>query len=331
MTNPTNNDFNQRIKNCITNGQFDELPNHEQGKVRDSYNLPDGRRLMIATDRQSAFDLILASVPHKGQVLNQTSQFWFEKTNHICPNHVLDFPDPNIVITKRLEMLPIEIIVRDYMTGSTETSIWPMYQRGERNLYGHSFPDNLVKNQKLKDTIITPTTKALQGEHDAPITATEIIETNLLSKTIWDEVSEKALALFNIGKKIASENGLILVDTKYEFGLNDQNQVTLADEIHTPDSSRYWIKSSYDSQMENKKEPISLDKEFLRLWITSQCDPYKEPIPEIPQETLVIFSGKYIQLFEQITGEKFEMPPINQSVQERVHICLKNTFPEYFA
>ena len=171
MTNPRDDDFDQRIKNCITNGQFDELPNHEHGKVRDSYNLPDGRRVMIATDRQSAFDFILASVPHKGQVLNQTSQFWFEKTSHICPNHILDFPDPNIVITKRLKMLPIEIVVRNYMTGSTETSIWPMYQRGERNLYGHKFPDNLVKNEKLQTTIITPTTKALQGEHDAPITA----------------------------------------------------------------------------------------------------------------------------------------------------------------
>ena len=162
------------LEHCLSEAKVAELPGHESGKVRDSYNLPDGRRIMIATDRQSAFDFILASVPYKGQVLNQISQFWFEITKEICPNHAIEFPDPNIIVTQHLEMLPIEIIVRDYLTGSTETSIWPMYQRGERRMYGHNFPNNLVKNQKLPSTIITPTTKAIQGEHDAPITAKEI-------------------------------------------------------------------------------------------------------------------------------------------------------------
>ena len=318
------------LKNCLHEARFDELPEYVQGKVRDSYNLPDGRRIMIATDRQSAFDVILASVPFKGQVLNQISKFWFDHTHDICPNHVLDFPDPNAVITQNLEMLPIEIIVRDYMTGSTETSIWPMYQRGERTMYGHDFEDGLVKNQKLPTTIITPTTKASQGEHDAPITAKEIVDQNLLSQKLWDEVSKKALALFSKGREISEKNGLILVDTKYEFGISKSGVLTIADEIHTPDSSRFWIKKSYDLKMRAQAEPESLDKEFLRLWINQKCDPYKDPIPDIPEETLIEFSEKYIQLYEKVTGEAFKKPQANKSIKERVYNNLANQLPEYF-
>ena len=318
------------LENCLHEARFDELPEYVQGKVRDSYNLPDGRRIMIATDRQSAFDVILASVPFKGQVLNQISKFWFEQTHDICPNHVLNFPDPNAVITQNLEMLPIEIIVRDYMTGSTETSIWPMYQRGERTMYGHDFEDGLVKNQKLPTTIITPTTKASQGEHDAPITAKEIVDQNLLSQKLWDEVSKKALALFSKGREISEKNGLILVDTKYEFGISKSGVLTIADEIHTPDSSRFWIKKSYDLKMRAQAEPESLDKEFLRLWINQKCDPYKDPIPDIPEETLIEFSEKYIQLYEKVTGEAFKKPQANKSIKERVYNNLANQLPEYF-
>ena len=318
------------LENCLHEARFDELPEYVQGKVRDSYNLPDGRRIMIATDRQSAFDVILASVPFKGQVLNQISKFWFEHTNDICPNHVLNFPDPNAVITQNLEMLPIEIIVRDYMTGSTETSIWPMYQRGERTMYGHKFQDGLVKNQKLPTTIITPTTKASQGEHDAPITAQEIVNQKLLSQKLWDEVSKKALALFAKGKEISEKNGLILVDTKYEFGISKSGVLTIADEIHTPDSSRFWVKHSYSDKMRAKAEPESLDKEFLRLWINQKCDPYKDPIPDIPKETLIEFSKKYIQLYETVTGEVFKKPQENESIKERVYNNLAKQLPEYF-
>jgi len=325
------NEFNKIHKNCLTDGLFSELPNHESGKVRDSYNLPGRQRIMVSTDRQSAFDLILAAVPFKGQVLNQTSQFWFEETKDICPNHVLSFPDPNVIITQHLQMLPVEIVVRDYMTGSTETSIWPMYKKGLRNLYGHNFPENILKNQKLPKTIITPTTKALQGEHDTPITAEEIIKTNLLSKETWEEVTQKALALFTRGKKIASKNGLILVDTKYEFGLDQNGILTIADEIHTPDSSRFWIKKSYERCMETGKNPESLDKEFLRLWITSCCDPYKDQIPPIPQDTLIEFSKKYIQLYEQVTGQKFKAPNIDQPIRERIYTNLKFAYPLYFS
>ncbi|MCH7864350.1 MAG: phosphoribosylaminoimidazolesuccinocarboxamide synthase [Proteobacteria bacterium] len=322
---------NQRlIANCLTGADFPELPGHQSGKVRESYDLPDGRRIMIATDRQSAFDYVLAAVPFKGQVLNQTAMFWFEKTKDICPNHVIDAPDPNVVVARRLDMLPVEMVVRDYLTGSTETSIWPMYDRGERRLYGHDFPDGMAKNQKLPSTILTPTTKAAQGEHDAPITAAEIVEQGLLSQDQWDELAALSLALFARGREIAAANGLILVDTKYEFGTDGDGRITLADEIHTPDSSRFWIAETYPGRLEAGREPESLDKEFLRLWITGRCDPYNEPIPHIPADTLVEFSGRYVNLYEQVTGLAFQKPDLETSIPERVRASLSTAFPEYF-
>ncbi|MBK17931.1 MAG: phosphoribosylaminoimidazolesuccinocarboxamide synthase [Rhodospirillaceae bacterium] len=316
---------------CLGEAQFPELPNFEQGKVRESYALPDGRRVMVATDRQSAFDQVLASVPYKGQVLNQTARFWFDQTEDICPNHVIDYPDPNVIIAKDLSMLPVEMVVRDYITGSTETSIWPMYERGERTLYGIEFPEGLTKNQKLPETILTPTTKAAQGDHDAPITPEEIVAQGLLSQEQWDELARISLAIFARGREVAAKNGLILVDTKYEFGLDESGAITLADEVHTPDSSRYWLASSYDQRLADGKEPESLDKEFLRLWIAGKCDPYKDPIPEIPNETIVEFSGKYIALYEQVTGLKFEHPAGDQPVGDRVRANLKSALPEYFS
>jgi len=330
MNDQTPENIKTILANCLTDGAYPELPGHESGKVRESYDLPDGRRVMIATDRQSAFDVILAAVPYKGQVLNQTAKFWFDQTADICPNHLLDVPDPNVVIAERLDMLPIEMIVRDYMTGSTETSIWPMYQRGERVLYGHDFPDGLVKNQKLPSTIITPTTKAAQGDHDAPITAEEIVDQGLLTQAQWDEVSSKSLALFAKGREISAQNGLILVDTKYEFGIDANGVITVADEIHTPDSSRFWITETYQSRLDAGKEPNSLDKEFLRLWVNERCDPYKDEIPEIPADTLMEFSAKYVRLYEQVTGQKFETPSADKSVRDRIRENLAKALPEYF-
>jgi len=318
------------LDNCLTEALFPELPGHQSGKVRESYDLPDGRRVMIATDRQSAFDHVLTAVPCKGQVLNQTAMFWFDQTQDICPNHVIEAPDPNIVFVQRLDMLPVEMVVRDYMTGSTDTSIWPMYERGERVLYGHDFPDGLVKNQKLPGTILTPTTKAAQGEHDAPITAIEIVEQNLLSQDQWDKLAELSLAIFARGREIANDNGLILVDTKYEFGLDRDGHITLADEIHTPDSSRYWIADSYAGRLDAGDEPESLDKEFLRLWIRGICDPYKDPIPEIPAATLMEFSGKYVDLYERVTGLDFQKPTMETPMADRIRSCLTKTLPEFF-
>lgn len=315
---------------CLTEANFPELPNFQEGKVRDSYELPDGRRIMITTDRQSAFDRVLAAVPFKGQVLNQTARFWFDQTADICPNHVLEYPDPNIIVAKNLSMLPVEMVVRDYITGSTETSIWPMYQRGARVLYGIRFPDGLVKNQKLPETILTPTTKAEQGDHDAPITPKDIVARGLLSQAQWDELARLSLAIFARGREIAAGNGLILVDTKYEFGLDEQGRITLADEVHTPDSSRYWYARSYSDRVAQGLEPESLDKEFLRLWIAERCDPYKDPIPDIPPETLIEFSEKYIALFELVTGQPFERPSVDMPVHDRVRANLAKAFPEYF-
>jgi len=323
-------DQEKLLANCLTEVDFPELPNHYRGKVREAYDLPDGRRVMIATDRQSAFDLILAAVPYKGQVLNQIARFWFDETADICANHVIEEPDPNVAIVRGLNMLPVEMVVRDYMTGSTDTSIWPMYERGERHLYGHQFIDGLVKNQKLPATIITPTTKAEQGEHDAPITAVEIVEQGLLSQDIWDELARISLALFARGREIAAKNGLILVDTKYEFGLDADGNITLADEIHTPDSSRYWIADSYLEKLQNGQDPESLDKEFLRLWVRGQCDPYNEPVPEIPAATLLEFSAKYIQLFEQVTGQTFYRAPADIAVSDRIRQNLMRVLPDYF-
>ncbi|MFL5206521.1 MAG: phosphoribosylaminoimidazolesuccinocarboxamide synthase, partial [Microvirga sp.] len=193
-----------------------ELPNHYRGKVRDNYDLPDGRRIIIASDRISAFDQNLAAIPLKGQVLTQTAKFWFEATADICPNHVLEYPDPNVVVGRRLSMLPVEMVVRDYLTGSTDTAIWPMYRDGRRTVYGIPLPDGMKKNDKLPATILTPTTKAEQGGHDAPITAEEIVAQGLLTHKQWDEVAALSLAIFARGREIAAKNGLILVDTKFE-------------------------------------------------------------------------------------------------------------------
>jgi phosphoribosylaminoimidazole-succinocarboxamide synthase len=321
-------DIQAILDSRLTDATFTQLPNLQRGKVRESYDLPDGRRVMISTDRQSAFDKVLAAVPYKGQVLNQTARFWFEHTADICPNHVIDYPDPNVTVGRRLTMLPVEMVVRSYLTGSTNTSIWPMYERGERVMYGHRLPDSLSKNEALPETILTPTTKA--ADHDAPITAAELVEQGLVTAAQWDELATRSLALFARGQEIAARNGLILVDTKYEFGLDDNGVITLADEVHTPDSSRYWMADNYKERLAKGQEPDSLDKEFLRLWVNERCDPYNEPIPEIPPETLITFSDKYIRLYELVTGHQFQKPTPGKSVRDRVEANLRLAFPEYF-
>jgi len=318
------------IANCLTEAEFPELPNFYRGKVRDTYALDDGRSVFITTDRQSAFDRVLAAVPFKGQVLNQTARFWFDRTRDICPNHVIDDPDPNVAIVRQLAMLPVEMVVRSYLTGSTDTAIWPMYERGGRVLYGHPFPDGMKKNQRLDETILTPTTKGAAGAHDVPITPADAVARGLVSQAQWDELAEKSLALFAHGREIAARNGLILVDTKYEFGVDENGVITLADEVHTPDSSRYWIAETYESRFAAGENPDSLDKEFLRLWVSERCDPYSEPIPEIPAETLMEFSGRYIALYERVTGRAFERPRADRPVKERIRAALARTLPEYF-
>lgn len=299
-----------------------ELPNHYRGKVRDNYDLADGRRIIIATDRLSAFDQALTALPLKGQVLTQTARFWFEATRDVCRNHVLEYPDPNVVVCRRLKIMPVEIVVRDYLAGTTGTSIWPMYKAGRREMYGIRFPDGMRENQKLPHTIITPTSKAMDGAHDAPLTVAEIVSQNLLTETQWRTVSELALALFARGREISRQHRLILVDTKYEFGFDEDGRIVLADEIHTPDSSRYWFLDSYEQRFAAGQRPESFDKDFVRTWVTARCDPYKDPIPPIPREVILDAAKIYIDVFERITGQTFEAPDLKLPILERIRANL---------
>lgn len=311
----------------LSEAHFPELPNYYRGKVRENYDLPDGSRIIISTDRLSAFDRILTCIPYKGQVLTQTARYWFEKTADICPNHVIAYPDPAVVVGKRLDILPVEIVVRGYLAGTTGTSILTLYKKGERRMYGVSLPDGLKDNQKLPEPIITPTSKAFDGGHDEPLTPDEIVSKGLLTQAQWDRLSRYALALFHRGQELAAKNGLILVDTKYEFGTDADGTIILADEIHTPDSSRYWIASSYESAFEAGKRPESFDKDFVRAWVAERCDPYHDEIPEIPASLIAETSKVYIRAFEAITGERFQPDDTGETPLARVRANLKAYFP----
>jgi phosphoribosylaminoimidazole-succinocarboxamide synthase len=310
----------------LSEAHFPELPNYYRGKVRENYDLPDGRRIIISTDRLSAFDRILTCIPYKGQVLTQTARYWFEATKDICPNHVIDYPDSNVVIGKRLDILPVEIVVRGYLAGTTGTSILTLYKKGEREMYGMRLPDGMRDNQKLPEPVITPTSKEFDGGHDEPLTPTEIVERGLLSETEWETLSRYALALFARGQELAAKSGLILVDTKYEFGTDENGSIILADEIHTPDSSRYWLADSYQASFEAGTRPASFDKDFVRAWVAERCDPYKDEIPEIPAELIQQTSDVYIQAYEAITGQPFVPDDSGTTSKERVRRNLSPYF-----
>jgi phosphoribosylaminoimidazole-succinocarboxamide synthase len=314
------------LDQVLADATIPELPNHYRGKVRDNYDLPDGRRIIIATDRLSAFDRIITAIPLKGQVLTQIARFWFDATGDICSNHVLEYPDPNVLVCRRLSIMPVEIVVRDYLTGTTATSIWPMYRSGQREIYGLHFPEGLRENEKLPATIITPTTKAFEGGHDEPLTVGDIVARKLLAPHQWETVSRLALALFARGREIAAKHGLILVDTKYEFGFDADGAIVLADEIHTPDSSRYWLAKSYQRRFEAGEVPETLDKDFVRRWVTARCDPYRDPIPPIPREIIAEAAHLYIEVFETITGRSFDFPDPAQPVLDRIRANLARYF-----
>jgi phosphoribosylaminoimidazole-succinocarboxamide synthase len=297
------------LDGILEDATIPELPNHYRGKVRDNYDLPDGRRIIIATDRLSAFDRIITAIPLKGQVLTEIARFWFEATADLCPNHVIDYPDPNVVLCRRLDIMPVEIVVRDYLAGTTSTSILSMYKAGRREMYGIAFADGLRANEKLPQTVITPTTKAMDGGHDEELSPAEILERRLLTPAQWDEVSARALALFARGRAVAREHGLILADTKYEFGFDRDGRIVLADEIHTPDSSRYWQAATYDRRLAAGEPPESLDKDFVRRWVVERCDPYRDPIPPIPPEIVLEAARVYVEVYETITGRSFPLPP----------------------
>jgi phosphoribosylaminoimidazole-succinocarboxamide synthase len=303
-----------------------ELPNYYRGKVRENYDLPDGSRILIASDRISAFDVNLAVIPLKGQVLTGVARYWFNETRDICPNHVIDYPDPNVLVSRRLQMMPVEIVVRDYLAGTTSTSILQMYKQGKRSMYGHAFPDGLRDNAKLPATILTPTTKADQGDHDAPLSGAEVVAKKLLTETQWSEVSSIALKLFARGRELAARRGLILVDTKYEFGFDENGAIVLADEVHTPDSSRYWLQESYAAKLESGQAPDTFDKDFVRRWVVSQCDPYKEKIPPIPEDVILQAAAIYVSAFEKITGKRFPLPDPSVPPLTRVRENLRKYF-----
>src|SRR3989338_3243940 len=297
--------ISQNLKNVLTETNIG-IGEKKVGKVRDRYELPD-KLILVTTDRQSAFDRILAAIPFKGQVLNQTSAWWFDKTKHIIGNHVLAVPDPNVTIAKKCIVFPVEFVVRGYITGTTSTSAWINYEKGVRDFCGNVLPEGLQKNQKFDSPIITPTTKS--DEHDRLISPAQIVSEGLMTRADWEYVSDKALELFTFGQEIAASHGLILVDTKYEFGKDAAGNILLVDEIHTPDSSRYWMAQTYGDRLADSKEPENIDKEFLRLWFVEHCDPYNDKeLPEAPEELVVELSRRYIQLYEMITGEKFQFP-----------------------
>jgi phosphoribosylaminoimidazole-succinocarboxamide synthase len=311
-----------RAHQILADATIPELPNHYRGKVRDNYDLPDGRRVIIASDRLSAFDRILCAVPFKGQVLTQTARFWFEATRDICPNHVLEYPDPNVVIGQRLDILPVEVVVRGYLAGTTGTSILTLYKAGQREMYGIRLPDGMRDNEKLPHPVLTPTSKAFDGGHDEPLTPDDILARELLTAAQWRQLSSYALALFDRGQRMAAARGLILADTKYEFGLDPAGRIVLADEIHTPDSSRYWRRASYDARFEAGERPDSFDKDFVRSWVAARCDPYKDPVPDIPEQLILDTAAVYVEAFETITGQSFALPVSDTRPIDRIRAAL---------
>ncbi len=287
---------------------------YRQGKVRDMYLLPD-IRILIATDRQSAFDHVLGAIPLKGAVLNRIAQYWFDKTSDIVPNQVLEVPDANVTVARELQMLPVEIVVRRYLTGSTDTSVWTNYSRGVRDFCGVKLREGMVKNQRFDAAIITPTTKA--EDHDESISPQQIVKRGLVAHDRWEEIEQVALALFARGTEMAADQGLILVDTKYEMGLDNDGNLTIADEIHTPDSSRFWIAATYEGRHANGEEPESLDKEFLRLWLRDR-NISDDNIPELDDDIRVQVAERYIDLYQRVTGEAFDAAPDTGPIAERI-------------
>ena len=305
----------EHIKDVLVETNFTNLGERKVGKVRDIYTMPD-KIILVSTDRHSSFDRVIAHVPFKGEVLNQISLFWFENTKDIIQNHVVSCPDPSVLVAKKCKPLPIEAILRGDITGVPSTSLWTHYSSGTRDFGNFTLPDGLKKNQKLDEPVFTPTTK--HEEHDRPISPAEMVAEGLVTKEIADEVERVAKALFKKGQELALVRGLILVDTKYEFGIDGNGKLTLIDEIHTPDSSRYWKANSYNDRFSKAEEPEYFDKEFLRIWFKDHCDPYKDKVlPGAPEDLVAELSRRYIEIYEMITGKHFEHD-FSMTTEERV-------------
>jgi phosphoribosylaminoimidazole-succinocarboxamide synthase len=286
----------------------------QQGKVRESYVQQD-RRIIVTTDRVSAFDCIIGTIPFKGQVLNQLAGFWFEKTRNIVPNHVIAIPDPNVMVVHECEQLPLEFIVRGYVTGVTKTSAWYNYERGVRNFCGNPLPEGLKKDQKLARPILTPTTK--HEKHDRPISREEAIQEGLIDAATFDAAAEICFRLFDAGVKHAATRGLILVDTKYELGKLNGHLVA-SDEVHTPDSSRYWFADTYEELFKAGKDQRKIDKEYVREWLVSQGFRGDGNPPALTEEVRIEAARRYIQAYETVTGLDFKVTdePVVQRIEK---------------
>ncbi|XP_049849852.1 phosphoribosylaminoimidazole-succinocarboxamide synthase-like [Schistocerca gregaria] len=300
----------QNLKHALKNTDLTSIPGilpYHSGKVRDIFSLADlpNNLLMVTSDRLSAFDRVLTDIPFKGQVLAQLSQYWFQELSHIIPTHFILSLDPNVWLTHRCTVFQIEFVVRGYITGTTETSLWTRYAAGERTYSGIKLEEGLKKNQKLPCPVVTPTTKST--DHDRPISPEEIVQEGWMKKEEYEYCAKKALQLYEKGVKTALEKGLLLVDTKYEFAKDQNGVILLVDEVHTPDSSRYWLASSYMDRFSNNLDPECFDKDIIRRWYQKNSDPYRdENLPEAPKELIADVSLRYIKLYETLTGLKFE-------------------------
>ena len=295
----------QALSHPLEHSDFPRLGKKYEGKVRDNYSTADGRRVIVVTDRISAFDRVLGTLPLKGQLLNHAAAFWFENTKHVAPNHVLSVPDPNVLVAKECTPLPVEMVVRAYLTGTTSTSIWIHYERGAREFCGHALPEGLKKHAQLPQPILTPSTKAPKGDHDISASRAEILQISGMPAGDFDAAAEMAMALFREGQHICRERGLILVDTKYEFGKTADGQIVVIDEIHTPDSSRFWYSESYEARFHAGLDPESFDKEYVRRFLVDQGYRGEGPIPVIPDDVRVEATRRYIEAVDRITGAPF--------------------------
>lgn len=297
-----------------------ELPGHYSGKVRESWPLTENRRLLVTTDRLSAFDRIIGLVENKGQVLNQISAWWFDQTKSIVKNHLLEIPDPNAAVVVDATPLPVEVVMRSRLTGSTSTSVLSQYIDGKRNIYGYDFPDGLEPHCELGEHLLTPTTKAADGDHDEPITVAQVTELGIVEPGIWSEVQKIAHQLFEFGVEHARSKGFILADTKYEFGLSPSGDILLIDEVHTPDSSRYWLSENLEERLASGLGPQNFDKEPVRLALREAGYSGDGEIPELSAKVWADASARYVQIFEAITGQTFEAGerPIAERISKNV-------------
>lgn len=275
-----------------------------EGKVRDSYASGD-RRILVTTDRVSAFDHVLGTIPLKGQVLNTMAAFWFERTKHIAPNHVIDVPDPNVLVAHECSPLPVELVMRAYLTGTTSTSMWTHYEAGARTFCGFALPDGLTKHQKLDRPLLTPATKAAMGAHDVSVSREELLASGVITARDFDRAAEIVSALFAFGQEHAAKQGLILADTKYELGKTRSGEIVVIDEIHTPDSSRYWIAESYGARVAEGGDPEALDKDYLRRYLTSVGFRGDGTPPQLPDDVRIEAAKRYVDAFERVSGAAF--------------------------